>query len=110
MDKILTQRFKSSIIRISTITYSSADITSVRDLVVCTLRLKLRSNKRQKIKRVRFNVNRLMNPNISKLYSSKLDEKFNNLYINCDTTNIYTQFGQIIINTASEVIGKYRSK
>ena len=52
-----------------------------------------------------------MDPKISKLYSSKLDENFNNLDINdCYTTSIYTKFKQIIINTASQIIGKFRSQ
>ena len=68
-------------------------------------------NKRKKTKRLRFNVNRLMDTKISKLYSSKLDEKFNNLNINyCNPTDIYTKFEQVIIITSSEIKGNYRSK
>ena len=62
------QRFKSSIIRISSRTYPSSDINSDHDLVICNLRLKLRSNKRQKTSRLLFNINRLMDPTISKRY------------------------------------------
>ena len=52
-----------------------------------------------------------MNPNISKLHSSKLDENFNNLDLKyCDPTNIYMKFELIIISTASEILGKYRRK
>ena len=47
---ILTlQRFKLSIIRSSTRTYPCADINSDHDLIMCNLKLKVRSNKPQKI-------------------------------------------------------------
>ena len=91
--------------------YSGSDINSYQDLVLCNLRLKLRSNKLKNIKRLHFNVNRLIDPKIVKLYSSKLDENFNNLDINdCDSTDIYTKCENIIISTASEIIEKDRSK
>ena len=67
-------------------------------------------NKIPKKKQLPYNINRLMDPKFSKLYSSNLDEKFNNLYINVDTTSIYTTFEQIIINTVSEIKGMYRSQ
>ena len=74
IDYILTpQRFKSSIIRSSTRTYPGADINSDHDLIMCNLKLKLRSNKPQKNKRIRYNVNKLKDPIICKLYSEYLD-------------------------------------
>ena len=52
-----------------------------------------------------------MDPKISNLHSIKLDEKYNNLDINdFNHTDIYTKLKQIIASTASEIIGKYRSK
>ena len=49
IDYILTpQRFKLSIIRSSTITYTGTDINSNHDLIMCNLKLKLRSNKSKK--------------------------------------------------------------
>ena len=46
IDNILTpQRFKSSIIRSATRTYPGADLNSDHDIVVCNLRLKLRSTR-----------------------------------------------------------------
>ena len=76
---ILTpRRFKSSIIRSSTIT-PSADINNDHDLIMCNLKLKLRSNKPHKNKRIRYNVNKLKDPRICKIYSELLDVQFNEL-------------------------------
>ena len=114
IDYILTpQRFKTSIIRSSTGTYPGAVINSDHDIVLCNLKLKLRSNKPSKNKRIQYNVNKLKDSRICNLYSKKLDEKLNDLEKNIDDYNsieIYAKFEQIIANSALEIIGKYRSK
>ena len=79
IDYILTpQIFKSSIIRSLTIT-PSADINSDHDLIMYNLKLKLRSNKPHKNKRILYNVNKLKDLRICKVYSEHLDVKFNEL-------------------------------
>ena len=80
---------------------------------MCNLKLKLRSNKPHKNKRIRYNVNKLKDPRICKVYSEHLDVKFNELekiIKDCNPTEIYTKFEKIITSSASEIIGKYRSK
>ena len=112
IDDILTpHRCKSSIIRSVTRTYPGADINSDHDLVMCNLHLKLRSNKRHRSTRIRFNIDRLKDPQISHLYSNKPSEKLENIETNnSDPIAIYTTFEDVIISTATEIIGKYRKK
>ena len=64
---LILQRIKSNIIRSSTRTYPGADINSDHDLIMCNLKLKLRSNKPHKNKRIRYNVNKLKDPKICKV-------------------------------------------
>ena len=112
VDCIITpQRFKSSIIRSATITYPGADINSDHDLVMCNLHLKLRSNKRHRSTRIRCNIDRLKDSHISHLYANKLSEKLENIDTrNSDLTAMYTQFEDVNISTATEILGKYRKK
>ena len=114
IDYILTpKRFKSSIIRSSTRTYLGADVNSDHDLVMCNLRLKRWSNKREKRKRIRYNVNKLKDQTISKAYSDHLDAQLSEIEKNmkdCDLTEICSDFEQALTSSASEIIGKYRSK
>ena len=107
------KRFKSSIIRSSTRTYPGADVNIDHDLVMCNLRLKLRSNKREKSKRIRYNVNKLKDQTISKAYSDHLDAQLSEIEKNmkdCDLTEICSDFDQALTSSASEIIGKYHSK
>ena len=73
IDYILTpQRFKSSIITTSTITYPGADIDSDRDLVLCNLKLKLCIRKNTVTNRIRFDLDKLENVTTDINYKVKL--------------------------------------
>ena len=58
---LMPQRFKSSIHKSSTRTYPGAVINSDNDLVLCNMRLKLRTQKAGKSKRVKYDVDKLSN-------------------------------------------------
>ena len=73
IDYILTpRRFKSSIKMSSTRTYPGADINSDHDLVLCNIKLKLKSSRTLQSKRIRFNLSKLMDTHTSKLYRDEL--------------------------------------
>ena len=72
------------------------------------LSLKLRYNKRSSIDlynpstRIRFNIDRLKDPQISHLCANKLSDKHENIETNnSDPTAIYTKFEDVIIITAN---------
>ena len=74
IDYILTpRRFNSSIKQSGTITYPGADINSDHDLVLCNIKLKLKSSRTPQSKRIRFNLIKLMDTHTSKLYRYELD-------------------------------------
>ena len=64
-------------------------------------------------KRIRYNVNKLKDQTISKAYSDHLDTHLSEIETNmkeCYLTEICSDFEQALTSSASEIIGKYRSK
>ena len=93
IDYILTPRsFKSSIKHSSTKTYPGADIKSDHDLVLCNIKLKLKSNRTPQSKRIRFNLSKFMDTHTSKLYRDELNMQLGKINISdCDLTTAYTK-------------------
>ena len=60
----MPQWFKSSIHKSSTRTYPGAVINSDHDLVLCNMRLKLKTQKGEKSSRIKYDVEKLMNAKI----------------------------------------------
>ena len=110
-NKLTPQRFKSSIIRTSTITYPGADINSDHDLVLCNIKLKLKVNIKPKTTRIRFDVNKLTNGKTADNYKNELEKQLKELDIHkFDLTTYYNKIEDIIINSATRTIGKYSRK
>ena len=60
---------------------------------------------------IRFNIDRLKDPQIVHLYPNKLIEKLENIETNnSDPTAMYTTFEDVIIITSTEIISKYIKK
>ena len=79
---ILTpQRFKSSINNESTRTYSGADIYSDHDLVLCNLQIKLKRSKKGKCYRIRYDVDKLLNPEVKEIFQKEIKEKLTKIDI-----------------------------
>ena len=112
IDYILTpSHFKSSIKQSSSRTYPVADINSDHDLVLCNIKLKLKSNRTPQSKRIRFNLSKLIDTHISKLYRDELNMQLGKINIlDCDLTTAYTKIEDTLTSTASKIIGKYRKK
>ena len=112
IDYILTpQRFKSSIIRTSTRTYPGADINSDHDLVLYNMKLKLKVNRKPKTTRIRFDVNKLTNGKTADNYKDELEKQLKELDIHkYDLTTSYKKIEDILIDSATRTIGKYRRK
>ena len=83
IDYILTpQRFKSSIITTSTITYPGADIGSDYDLVLCNLKLRLCIRKSTFTNIIRFDLDKLENVTTDNNYKVKLGLELSRVKIN----------------------------
>ena len=112
IDYILTpKRYKSSINKAQTRTYPGADIGSDHDLVMTTLRLKLKANKKNKSPRIRFNLDKLKDPTVAEAFQATLGGKFAALdFVHDDIQNVQENFNAAIIETSEEILGRERVK
>ena len=112
IDYILTpQRFKSSIIKTSTRIYPGATINSDHDLVLCNIKMKLCLKKKERNNRIRYDLEKLRNPQIANEYKEKLELVLSQ--INKDENNvtkIVSDIEKAIHLTAETIIGKYRRR
>ena len=74
---ILTaRRFKSSIIRTNTRTYSGANVGSDHDLVLLTMKMKLKKNKTSTNTQIKFDLEKLKDPSIVETFQAQLGGRF----------------------------------
>ena len=108
---LMPQRFRSSIHKFSTRTYPGAVINSDHDLVLCNMRLKLRTQKAGNSKRVKYDVDKLSNLKTCLEYREELEKKLKSIDIDTlSTDKTYTIIAESITSTAQQVLGKYRKK
>ena len=69
-------RFKSSINRAKTRTFPGADINSDHDLVMMTMKLKLKQNLRSHGSRLKLNLEKLNDPEVPDLFEATIRGKF----------------------------------
>ena len=112
IDYILTPcRFKSSINTAQTRSFPGADVGSDHDLVLTTLRLKLKSKKKEKSPRIKFDLEKLKDPEIMEVFQAKIGGRFAALnFIHEDIDSITESFNAAVEETATEVLGKLRKK
>ena len=74
----MPRKFKSSINKAQTRTYpgDDNDIGSDHDLVLTTVRLKLKANKKTKSPRIRFNLEKLKDQKVAEVFQATLGAKF----------------------------------
>ena len=112
IDFILTpQRYKSSINKAKTRTYPGADIGSDHDLVLCTMRLKLKNKRRDKRVRLRFDVEKLKDPKIAEMFQAQVGGKFAALsLLDNDIDTMSGNINHVLLSAAEEVLGPHRRK
>ena len=77
IDFIMTpRRFKSSINRAKTRTYPGADVGSDHDLVLLTIKIKLKKNNKSTNNRIKFDLEKLKDPSIAETFKAQLGGKF----------------------------------
>ena len=72
-------RFKSSINKAKTRTYPGADIGSDHDLVLMVLKLKLRKNSKTATPRIKFNLDKLVDPEVEAVFQAQLGGRLQHL-------------------------------
>ena len=111
IDYILTpQRFKSSINKAQTRTFPGADIGSDHDMVLLTLRLKLKTQKKHNNPRIRFNVDKLKDPQVARIFEASIGGKFATLNLLQDIDSLTDNMEETLLETATEILGKDRKK
>ena len=108
---LVPQRFKSSINKANTRTFPGADIGSDHDLVMSTLKLKLKAKRCPKNPRIRFDLEKLKDPKIADVFQAQVGGKFAALQIlDKDVDTLANGIKDVLLTTAEEVLGRERKK
>ncbi|XP_076438321.1 uncharacterized protein LOC143277407 [Babylonia areolata] len=112
IDFVLTpRRFKSSINRAKTRTYPGADIGSDHDLVLLTMKMKLKKKHQAVQPRIKFDLEKLKDPEIEEVFQAQLGGRFAALSLLDNNINDLTNtFNEAVRETAEEVLGRQRKK
>ena len=112
---LINKKFRSSICTQSTRTFPKADIGSDHDLVMMTFKVHLkRHGKQVEGTRMKFNLEKLKDPNVLEIFQANIGGKFAPLLvISEDPANIDSlvdNFNTALIETAEQTLGKTRKK
>jgi len=105
------QRYKSSINKANTRTFPGADIGSDHDLVLMTIKLKLKAQRTTKNPRIRFDLEKLKDPEIVEVFQAKIGGKFAALnFLDSDVDTMAADIKDVLLSSAAEVLGKEKRK
>jgi len=112
IDYILApKRFKSSINKAQTRTFPGADIGSDHDMVLMTLQIKLKTKNQKRNPRLRFNMEKLKDPEVAEIFKAEIGGRFAALnFLQDDINNLTETFSKTIQETALEILGKERKR
>ena len=108
---LVPQKFKSSINKAQTRTFPGADIGSDHDMVLMTMKMKLKKNFKQDSPRIRFNVDKLKDPEIAEVFEARVGGRFSALgLLENDINTMTDNIKEVLQETAAEVLGKEKKK
>ena len=111
---LIDRRFKSSVCTARTRTFPKADVGSDHDLVMMTFKIHLKQIKKQAPSRIKFNLEKLNDPEVAEMFKAQVGGKFAPLLALTEDPsnieNIVETFNNTIIEAASETLGKARNK
>ena len=112
IDYILApQKFKSSINKAQTRTFPGADIGSDHDMVLMTLKLKLKKDQKKNNPLIRYDVEKLKDPGIAAEFQASIGGRFAALTLLEENIDSLTEsVKEVLHETAAEVLGKRRKK
>ena len=110
----MRKRFRSGVNIARTRSFPGADIASDHDLLMMTFHLRLKRNSKPKHTRLKFDLEKLKDPNVLETFQAMTGGKFapltnmNNEDI--DLGSLITTFKTVVTEIASEILGKHRQK
>ena len=109
---LVSKRFTTSVNINKTRSFPGSDIGSDHDMVMMTFCLRLKNPKKEKFTRNKFNLEKLKNPDIEKLFKHRIDEKLSAQHLTKIFNNeeILQKMNKTLIDTATEILGKHREK
>ncbi|WP_419620971.1 hypothetical protein, partial [Thiolapillus sp.] len=106
--------FRSGVNIARTLSFPGADIRSDHDLLMMTFRLRLKKISKPKHTRLKFDLEKLKDPNVLETFQAMIGGKFAPLTImsnnDTDIDSMITIFNTAVTETASEILGKHRQK
>ena len=115
LDHILVRKhFQSGVNIASTRSFPGADIGSDHDLLMMTFCLHLKKISKPKHTRLKFDLEKLKDPNMLETFQAMIGGRFAPLTImsseDIHTDSMITTFNTAVTETASEILGKHRQK
>ena len=106
---LVSKRHSTGVNRAKTRTFNKPDIGSDHDLVMMTLKMKLRANKKNRTTGTLFNLGKLKDPEITKIFQGELAGRFAPLLLlDQDPQELCDRFTTIMETTAEEKLGRAR--
>ena len=108
---MVKKRFKTSVNIAKTLSFPGGDIGSNHELVMMTFKLHLKRAKKQCNTRIRFDIEKLKDPEVAEIFQAKIGGKFVALSIrdsDMDMGMLTDTFNTAVTDTSNEIIGKYR--
>ena len=94
--------------------FPGADIGSDHDLLMMTFRLRLKTISKPKHTRLKFDLEKLKDPNVLETFQAMIDGRSAPLIItsneDTDIDSMINTFNIAVTETASEILGKHRQK
>ena len=111
---LVRKRFRSGVSIARTRSFPGADIESDHDLLMMTLRFRLKKISKPKHTRLKFDLEKLKDPNVLETFRAMIGGRFAPLTImsneDTDIDSVITIFNTAVTETASDILGKHRQK
>ena len=106
---MIKRRFQTSVNIAKTRSFPGADIGSDHDLVMMTFKLHLKKVSKQGHSRIRFDLEKLKDPEVAEMFKARIGGKFAPLtLLDTDDVDMDDLINVAVTETANKTLGKYR--
>ena len=105
---LLDKKFRSGIMTSKTRSFPGADIGSDHNLVMTTIKIKLKKVNNSNNARIKFDLEKLNDPLVKQEFENKIGGRFAPLLLLDDMQQLVDEFSDKVKETAYEVLGKRR--